>query len=146
MVVESLFDDALVVVAATHNPWARRRRIELAELVNEPWTMPPFDSYAGAFFVDAFRASGLKPPRATVTTLSMEMRRRLLATGRFLTLLASYSVMLPGKHPSVKALPVELPYVRGTIAIVTLRDRTLSPLAELFIKTARSVAKPLIGK
>jgi len=32
---------------------------------------------------------------------------------------------------------------RGTIAIITLKNRTLSPLAELFIKTIRAVVKPL---
>ena len=80
---------------------------------------------------------------ATVITLSMNMRNRLLATGRFLTLLAGYSLMLPGKHPSLKALPVELPRASGTVAIVTLGNRTLSPLAELFIKTAQAVTKPL---
>jgi hypothetical protein len=39
--------------------------------------------------------------------------------------------------------PVELDNARGTIAIVTLKNRTLSPLAELFIKTTRAVVKPL---
>jgi hypothetical protein len=37
-VVETLFDDSLVVAAGSENPWTRRRRIDLAELVNEPWT------------------------------------------------------------------------------------------------------------
>ena len=40
--------------------------------------------------------------------------------------------MLPGKHPWLKALPIELAKARGTIAIITLKNRTLSPLAELF--------------
>ena len=35
---EVLFDDPLVVVADMQNPWARRRKIKLAELVDEPWT------------------------------------------------------------------------------------------------------------
>jgi hypothetical protein len=29
------------------------------------------------------------------------------------------------------------------MAIITLKNRTLSPLAELFIKTTRAVVKPL---
>jgi DNA-binding transcriptional LysR family regulator len=143
MLVENLFDDDIVVVAARHNPWTRRRRVELAELVNEPWTLPSPDTGMGAFAVDAFRARGLKPPRATVITYSMHMRNNLLATGRFLTMLSSYTLMLPGKHSSLKALPVELDSARGTIAIITLKNRTLSPLAELFINTTRAVAKPL---
>jgi len=33
---ESLFDDRYVVVAGAQDPWAGRRKIELAALVNEP--------------------------------------------------------------------------------------------------------------
>jgi DNA-binding transcriptional LysR family regulator len=143
MTVENLFDDDIVTVAAEKNPWTRRRRIEVADLVNEPWTLPPRNTGIGAFAVDAFRARGLRPPQATVVTYSMHMCHKLLATGRFLTMLSGYTLMLPGKHPWLKALPVELANARGTIAIITLKNRTLSPLAELFIKTTRAIAKPL---
>jgi hypothetical protein len=51
--------------------------------------------------------------------------------------------MLPGKHPSLKALPVELANSQAPMAIITLNKRTLSPLADVFIKTVRAVTKPL---
>jgi DNA-binding transcriptional LysR family regulator len=141
--VETLFDTSLVVAAGLQNPWTRRRRIKLAELVNEPWTLPPPDGPAGALAVEAFRASGLEPPRTSVITLSTNLRSRLLATGRFLTMLPRYTLSRPSKYPLLKALPVELPDVRRTVVMVTLRNRTLSPLAQLFVRTAREVAKPL---
>ena len=68
-VVEPLFDDSLVVAAGLRNPWTRRRKIELAELVNEPWTLAPFDGPSGALASEAFRASGLEPPRMTIKTV-----------------------------------------------------------------------------
>jgi DNA-binding transcriptional LysR family regulator len=141
MVVEIPFYESVVVAAGLQNPWTRRRKIALAELVNEPWTLLPFDNFVCALAVEAFRVSGLKPPRPTVITLSHNMRNKLVETGRFLTVQPRFSLTLPGRHPTLKALPVELPNARGTIAIVTLRQRTLSPLAELFIKTARAVTK-----
>jgi DNA-binding transcriptional LysR family regulator len=143
VVMENLFDDDIVTVAAVQNQWARRRRLELAELMNEPWTLPAHDTGIGAFAREAFRAEGLEPPRTTVITYSMHMRDKLLATGRFLTMLSSYTLTLPSKHPSLKALAVKLHNARGTIAISSLKNRTLSPLAQLFIKTAREVVKPL---
>src|SRR5581483_10546479 len=143
MVVENLFNDDIVAVAAKQSPWARRRQIDLAELANEPWTLPKPDTGIGAFAIEAFRARGLEPPRATVVTYSVHMRDKLLATGRFLTMLSSYTLMLPGKHPLLRALPVVLANARGTIAITTLKNRALSPMAELFIKTTRAVVKPL---
>jgi DNA-binding transcriptional LysR family regulator len=37
---EFLFDDSFVVAAGARSPWVRRRKIELAELVGELWTLP----------------------------------------------------------------------------------------------------------
>jgi DNA-binding transcriptional LysR family regulator len=141
-VVERLFDDSLVVAAGLQNPWTRRRRIALAELVNEPWTLVPSDSEPGALVAQAFRASGLEPPRTAVITLSLNLRSRLLETGRYLTMAAGYTLAHTGRHPLLKALPVALPNVGRPIVIVTLGNRTLSPLAELFVRTARAVTKP----
>src|SRR4051812_4067800 len=36
-----LFEEPLVIVAGADNPIARRRKITLGDLVNEPWTWPP---------------------------------------------------------------------------------------------------------
>jgi hypothetical protein len=51
---------------------------------------------------------------------------------------------LPGAHPSLKALPVELPGTRQSTGIITVKNRTLSPLAQLFLDRLRSIVKPLI--
>jgi len=142
-VIEALFHDAYVVAAGRRNPWTRRRKIELADLVKERWTLLPYDTLPGELMAEAFRSVGLEPPRATVFTLSMNVHNRLLATGRFLTAQPGFSLRLPGRHPSVCALPVELPNTRRPIVIVTLKNRTLSPLAQFFLDNVRSVVKPL---
>jgi DNA-binding transcriptional LysR family regulator len=144
--VGGLFEDNVVVAGGTQSRWARRRRVELDELVNEPWALPPDGSAVGAIFVEAFRARGLAPPAATVVAESAILRSRFLATGRFLTVIPEFALTLPGKDPSIKALPVELPGARRTMRIVTLRNRSLSPLAELFIDSMRALAKPLAKK
>jgi DNA-binding transcriptional LysR family regulator len=40
LTAELLYSDAMTVAAAPHSKWARRRKIELAELVDEPWCLP----------------------------------------------------------------------------------------------------------
>ena len=72
-----------------------------------------------------------------------EMRISLLATGRFLTIFSTSILRFPSRRPGLKFLPVELPIARVPIGIVTLKNRTLSPVAQLFIEHAREVAKPL---
>jgi len=138
---DALYDDSYVVVAGAQHPWVRRRRIELADLVNESWVLPPPQSALGSVFMEAFRASGLDYPRATVFTNPADLRISLLATGRFLTIFTTSVLRFPTKRPDLKVLPVELPIARVPIGIVTLKNRTLSPVAQLFIDSAREVAK-----
>src|SRR5262249_408500 len=80
---EVLYQGSFVVVAGAKNPWARRRRITLAELMNEPWALIPPESTWGWAPTEAFRASGLDYPRATLFSDSPEVRMSLVATGRF---------------------------------------------------------------
>jgi hypothetical protein len=46
----------------------------------------------------------------------------------------------------MKELPVKLPIRPWLITIVTLKNRTLSPIVERFIECAREVAKELAKK
>jgi DNA-binding transcriptional LysR family regulator len=39
--LQPLFDDGLVIAVGDHNPLARRKRIELTELSDEPWIFSP---------------------------------------------------------------------------------------------------------
>jgi DNA-binding transcriptional LysR family regulator len=140
---EFLFDDSYVVAAGAQNQWARRRRIEIAELVNELWVLPPRDSVIGSIVMDAFRASGLDYPRVSVVTDCPHMRISLLATGRFVTIFPASAFRFLAKRSELKVLPVELPMARRPNGIVTLKNRALSPVAQIFIDCAREVAKPL---
>ena len=140
---EFLFDDSYVVAAGPQNQWVRRRRIEIAELVNELWVLPPPDSVIGSIVMDAFRASGLDYPRVSVVTDCPHMRISLLATGRFVTVFPASAFRFLTKRSELKILPVELPTARRPNGIVTLKNRALSPVAKLFMDCAREVAKPL---
>ncbi len=139
-----VFHDPSVVVTGANNPLCRRHKIALAELMNERWALGPFDSFSGSIQAEMFRTSGLPMPRLTVTTVSVNLRNELLATGRFLTVFPSFSLRLPRKHPSLRALPVELPGPQIPIAIVTLKERTLNPIAKLFIDQVREITKSML--
>lgn len=141
--VEVLFEDPLVVVTGPNNALARRRKIELAELLDEPWTLQPRDNNFGEFAIDALRAAGVAPPRITVATTSSNLRGEMLATGRYLTMVPRYWMLLPRRHPSLKILPVEFPNTRLNVAIITLKNRSLSRATELFIDSVRAITKPL---
>jgi len=138
--VEILFDDRWVLMVAANSPWARKRSLTLAQLIDEPWVLPP-DSPVGSYIADGFRAAGVEPPRASVLTFSLPLHRRLLATGRYLTALPLS--MLHYGASSLRGLAVKFPVRPRPVAIMTLKNRTLSPLAERFIDCARELAKSL---
>jgi DNA-binding transcriptional LysR family regulator len=140
---ETLFDDPLCVAAGEQSPWTRRRSIRLDELVAEPWVLPPPDLFIGALITDMFRACGLERPSNGVACSSLHMNDAMLATGRYLAIYSSSRLQLNGKRLAVRILPVKLPPQPTRIGIVTLKNRTLSPLASLFIREMREVIKSL---
>src|SRR5262249_54410377 len=101
--VELLYDDPLVVVANTRYPLARRRRIELAELVNVAWAMPPANTVAGAAVRSAFQGRGLALPTTIVSTYSHVLQHQLVATGRFISVLPRSMLQLMAKSHSLAA-------------------------------------------
>lgn len=140
---ENLFYEQVFIAAGPENKWAGRRKIALAELVDEPWMLAPPEIAAGSPVVELFRERGLPVPQAKVLGLSLPLRNGLLATGRFLTVVPGSVLRFGAERTLLKALPVELPNWKLPVAIITLKNRTLSPVAQLFLDCAREVAKPL---
>jgi DNA-binding transcriptional LysR family regulator len=143
MTTEVLFHDPYIIVAGVENPLIKRRKHRLADLLHEPWVMPPYDTFQGRQNAAAFRASGVEPPQATVATLSLNLRNTLLATGRFLTILPRFALALPSGGKMLRALPIDLPKTRRPIGIIRLKDRSPSPLATQFLQEVRALTKPL---
>lgn len=142
--VEHLFDDHLIVAAGRHTAWARRRRISLPELVDAPWVLPPKDySWTYGFVADAFRARGLAMPKVGLMTFALPLAIHYLTTGPFITVLPNSVARLHAGSEHIKALPVEFPPCSWPVAIVALKNRTLSPVAERFIDCARGAVKRL---
>jgi DNA-binding transcriptional LysR family regulator len=139
---EPLFHDPHVVVVGAQNPWTRRRRFGLPDLLDEPWTLPMPDSPYGTLVLEAFRARGLGVPR-TVVTSTLPVRNALLATGRFLSMVPRVAMRFPVRNQGLKSLPIDLPTTLRPLALITLKNRTLNPAAQLFTDVAREAAKPL---
>jgi len=143
---EILYDNPYFVAAGLKSPWARRRRVGLADLINEQWILPPAGTPFGSLARDIFGAKGLPCPRAAVIASGLETTINLVGTGRYLTIHPESVFTFPSAHPFIGKLPIELPIVSGPIGILTLKNRILSPAAQLFIEVARDVAKPLAKK
>ena len=139
--VSVLFEDRNFIVAGTANPLARRRKIGLEDLVDQPWVLPTPSNVMSALIEDVFRTGGLIMPTNCVTSNSIHLRMHLLASGRFVTLLPESVLRYNAERWSLKALPITLDIEPRPVAFVTLKNRTLSPVAQLFIEYAGELAK-----
>ena len=146
LAVEALFEEPMLVVAGSLHPLARKRNIELAELAAESWILSPPNTAVRDLVGGVFRAKGLQPPHFGVTTYSMQLRLQLLATGRYLSMVPRVALQFPATRERLKVLPIELPSTPRPVAVVTLKNRTLSPLAQTFIDHARKAGGPYAGK
>jgi DNA-binding transcriptional LysR family regulator len=137
---ELLFEESLLVVAGVRSPWVRRRKLDLAELVDAKWILYPPNEPPGLLVEQAFRLQGLAVPRPSVTTSSFQLRDALLTTGHYLTVVPACMLrVFNAKHVAVKSLPIDLGIPVRPVAVFTLKNRTLSPLAEIVIKSVRAV-------
>jgi DNA-binding transcriptional LysR family regulator len=140
--VEVLFEDRFCLAVSAHSALATRKKIELADLMNERWIMTPTDSPGGAAVQRLFRDADLAAPEFMIETFSVFLRNALVSTGRFVTALPASVLRLNSEM--LRELPIAIPMSRWPVAIVTLKNRALNPAVGLFIECAREVAKSAV--
>jgi DNA-binding transcriptional LysR family regulator len=146
LVAETLFDDPNVVIAGSDSRWAKRRNLKLADLTGEPWVLAQPGSLARSLHEEVFRRSGLEVPSAMVLSVSLHLHLRLIETGRWLGLVPDCVMRFGGQRMQIKVLPIKVPSPPAPVGFVTVKDRTLTPLAERFIECTRKVANSSAGR
>jgi DNA-binding transcriptional LysR family regulator len=139
--VEILFNDEIVVVAGARSHWAQRRNIKLSDLADARWILTPAGSLNPELIADAFERSRLPAPKTALTTFSVHLRTHLLATNEYVAAVPRSVLQSNAALFGLKALPIKLPVRAFPVAVVTLKNRTLSPVAVLFIEALRKLAK-----
>jgi DNA-binding transcriptional LysR family regulator len=143
---EFLFEESYSIFVGTRNRWARRRAIDLAELANEPWVLPPAGSASGSVAIEAFRANGLDCPRAAVVAELADVRKSLLMAGRFISIFPESILQPPVRRPELKALSIKQPLISVPVGIFTLKNRAVGTLAKMFVEASRDLAKELMTR
>ena len=135
---EPLYQDRLYIVAGRNSDWARKRKIVLSDLLQDPWILTP--SMYGTL-LEGFRAKGLAGPNVTVRAYSTHQCTYLIATDRFISALSGSLQLFSSNRSALKVLPVDFPAQTWTVGIMHLKSRNLSPTAEAFLKHLREVSQ-----
>jgi DNA-binding transcriptional LysR family regulator len=109
--------------------------------VDAPWVLSPANTANYMSVEKAFRARGLPMPKVAIMTASVNVRTDLLAHEPFVS---AYPKSIAQRY-SLKVLPIELAAPPTFVALVTLKNRTLSPVAERFIEHLREFARSQRG-
>jgi DNA-binding transcriptional LysR family regulator len=139
LVAEILFHDHLAIAASATSVWAGRRKISLSELADSPWVLAPPDTLNFNQLAQAFKKIGLGMPKATIVTMSEPLRMLTLTNEDYVSAFTHSALRVSAQRYNIKALPIELPTQPWPIALMRLRNRTLTPAGERFIACAHEV-------
>jgi hypothetical protein len=82
-------------------------------------------------------------PRVALTTTDAHLLFQLVESGRFVGHFGDGLLHFYEDRFALKRLPITLAIPPFAVAVVALKNRTISPVAQLFTDCAREVTRPL---
>ena len=144
LAAEVLYSAPLALMADKNHRLFARKKVKLADLMEERWTLSPQESFLGRMVVDAFRRRGLQLPPAIVTTTSTHLRLNLLANGGFLTVLPTGMLRQRSNRAWLRALDFDLCESVQT-ALITVKKRRSAGAVKLFQDASRAVCREIFA-
>jgi DNA-binding transcriptional LysR family regulator len=146
VVQEHLFDDRFVAYASRSHRLARRKRLTLADLAQERWALPGFNSVAQQMLLRAFEDGGYPPPTIVMESAAMGPKLELVANSDVLGFTARRLVRGAATRLELVELPVEgMPRMRP-VGVSYRRDAYLSPTARRFIEILKATAQEIAAQ
>jgi DNA-binding transcriptional LysR family regulator len=136
-------DEPHVIIAGAEHPLARRPGLDLEDLIDQPWILPPEGNLVRDRLFATFIQRGLTPPTNIVETLSLPAITSLLQHSHCVVALPEHAVQPYCKAGILKVLLRNLSLGIGGFGLVTRRHHKLSPAAQLLFNTLREVTKEL---
>lgn len=142
VVREQLWEDEFVVYASARHRLAKSKSVALADLVHERWaaTAASAVSLAPQSLLQTFQAHGLPKPQIALTSDSLAMNQRLVATAGLLGVAPRRSLERVAGQLGLKVIPVrDVNWIRPVFAAYRA-DGYLSPLARRLIEILKDKA------
>lgn len=140
---EPLADERHAVIAGAHHSLAGRENLQLDDLVDQGWILPPPGSLIRDRLVSVFLQRGLPAPADVVETFSLPVITNLLRATNMVVALPKETVQSYCDLGMLTVLIEDVGIEIGTFGIVTRRDHPLSPGAGAMLKALREVAGKL---
>jgi DNA-binding transcriptional LysR family regulator len=144
LVYESLAgNERYAIVAGARHPLAGRKSLQLSNLAEQPWILPPSGSLARDKLSAIFVQNGLASPANIVETASLPVIVSLLQQSDMVAALPEEAVRSSCKAGDLSVLIGNLPLRVGAFGLITRAGQQLSPGAQLLLKTLRELGGQL---
>lgn len=140
MDVLPLSDERFEVACALQHPLARRRRLQLRQLVQAPWAVTGHGTYTRKVFDNAFLSQGLVPPVPAVESPSFHTNLATTAGTDLLAFAPHTAVQTYVQYGRVRCLSLAQPFQTDYLVFITLREVALLPAVERVRDTLTDIA------
>jgi len=134
---EPLYESCFHLIAKANHPLAKRRKLQLADLANFRWIMPPPGTHTRTALEDMFRLGRLTSPQPLVETTSFLVTRSLLLNTEAITAVPMEVFDQEVKAGVLCQLPLHLALTLPPVSIVRHTKRTPTPAANRVIEQLR---------
>jgi DNA-binding transcriptional LysR family regulator len=141
---EHLYHDEYFVCAAATHRLAKRKRVELTDLVEESWTWADPSLGSQQKLRETFRDAGLPPPRVGLECRSTALRLRSAMQSDLLDF-TSLAVIRQLGSTDIAVLPVKELTWRRSVGLLRRKTNYVSRMTERLIGILRSLSKTQVA-
>jgi DNA-binding transcriptional LysR family regulator len=138
-VQEQLFDDVFVVCASVEHRLAKRKRVTLADLVDERWALSAPGVLNVQHVYRVFQARGLPPPQVAIEARPIRLRLEICASTNLLSFNARRMLQEVAPRLRLKEIPVEELKWRRPVGVIYRHEAYLPPTARRLIDLLKAV-------
>jgi DNA-binding transcriptional LysR family regulator len=136
-------DEPQAVIASAEHPLARREELQLEQLMERPWILPPAGSLVRDKLAAMWVQHGLSPPSNIVESQCLPVITALLQQSDMLAVLPEEAVQSCCDAGILTVLVKNLPLGVGAFGLITRAHHPLSPGAQLMVNALREQAKDI---
>jgi LysR family transcriptional regulator of gallate degradation len=138
LIIEPLFRDRLSIVVRAGHPLARRKRLQMSDLLTQKWILPRLNSLARPQIDAAFQKLGLEPPVPSVETGDLSILAPVLSASDMIAVTSPHQLISEIRAGSIVELPVSLWGSSREVGLIVREGAMLSPAALAVLEAVRS--------
>jgi DNA-binding transcriptional LysR family regulator len=143
LIYEELTEEPACAVVRVGHPLLEAKQLELKDICERAWILPPHGSILRHRFDMMFRRAGLAIPVNVVDTTALLLITALLQQTDALHVMPLEVAKYYASLRVLSILPIELPCKMDAFGIIRQQDHLLSPGADLLLKAVRLAASEM---